>query len=63
MLMVPKTKLEGDISAGNDLLAEAGLVLTTAQIARRLGITEVAARALVKEAASLGRREKCVDRS
>jgi predicted transcriptional regulator len=63
MLMVPKTKPEDDISVGNDVLAEAGLVLTTAEIARRLGITEEAARALVKETASLGRREKCVDRS
>jgi hypothetical protein len=46
----------------DDVLSKAGFVLTIPKIAQRLGISEDAARALVK-AASLERREKCANQS
>ena len=54
MLNVPQTKPD-------DVLSKARFGLTNPEIARRLGISEEAARALVK-AASLERREKCANR-
>lgn len=54
MLIASQTKPD-------DVLSRAGFVLTNPEIARRLGISEEAARALVK-AASLERREKCANR-
>jgi hypothetical protein len=44
-----------------DVHSKAGFVLPIPKIAQRLGISEEAARALVK-AASLERREKCANR-
>jgi hypothetical protein len=45
----------------DDVLSKAKIVLTIPEIAGRLGISEEAARALVK-AASLERSEKCANR-
>jgi predicted transcriptional regulator len=55
------TMLNASQTKPDDALSKAKVVLTYPEIARRLGISEEAARALIK-AASLERREKCANR-
>ncbi len=55
MLVARQTKPDDGLSP-DTVLAKAGFDLTTSEIARRVGISEEAARALVKEAFSLESR-------